>query len=227
MIEEYLRHEQERAQLGISALPLVPEQVEALCGLLTSPPAGSEQFLLTLLKERVSPGVSPSAKIKALFLAEILFGEKFSPVITPVDAARILGSMLGGYNVAPLVAALRVPPLADEAATALGKITLVYDTFDEVAALVRAGNVSAARVMNSWAEAEWFTCRTALPASIKLKVFKVDGEINTDDFSPAGDAWSRPDIPPARAGHGENPFSGRFGDHCSVSQGRLPGCLCR
>ncbi|NVN91721.1 MAG: bifunctional aconitate hydratase 2/2-methylisocitrate dehydratase [Desulfuromonadales bacterium] len=195
MINDYLRHEQERAHLGIPALPLATAQVEALCGLLTAPPPGQEQLLLTLLKERISPGVDPSARVKASFLAEIVSGSTTSPLITPVDAIRILGGMLGGYNVAPLVAALRDPLLSDDAAQALCGITLVYDAFDEVAALMRVGNASAARVMRSWAEAEWFTSRSGMPASIKLKVYKVDGEINTDDFSPAGDAWSRPDIP--------------------------------
>jgi len=195
MIEKYLLHERERSQLGLPALPLTPEQVEALCELLTSPPPGQEQFLLTLLKERISPGVDPSAKVKASFLADIVSGAKTSPLVSPVDAIHILGSMLGGYNVAPLIAALRDSRLADEAAAALSGITLIHGAFDEVAALVKAGNAAAAKVMTSWAEAEWFTSRPAMPSTIKLRVFKVDGEINTDDFSPAGDAWSRPDIP--------------------------------
>jgi aconitate hydratase 2 / 2-methylisocitrate dehydratase len=195
MIEAYLQHEKERSESGIPALPLTPQQTSELCALLVKPPKGKEDFLLTLLKERVSPGVDASAKVKAEFLAGIVSGKTASPLLTPVDAIRILGTMLGGYNVTPLVAALQDKNLAEEAATALSRITLVYDAFDEVAALAKAKNAAAAKVMNAWAEAEWFTSRKGVPASIKVKVYKVDGEINTDDFSPAADAWSRPDIP--------------------------------
>jgi len=208
MIEEYLLHERERSRLGLPALPLTPGQAEALCGQLTSPPQGQEQFLMTLLKERISPGVDPAARVKASFLADIISGAKTSPLISPVDAIRILGSMLGGYNVAPLIAALRDSRLADEAAAALSGMTLIHGAFDEVSALVEAGNAAAAKVMSSWAEAEWFTSRPAMPSTIKLKVFKVDGEINTDDFSPAGDAWSRPDIPLHALSMGKTRFPG-------------------
>ena len=195
MIEAYLLHEAERAKQGIPALPLNPEQTAELCKLLVSPPQGKEQFLLDLITNRVSPGVDPAAKVKAEFLAEIVAGSAKSPLIDPVAAIRMLGTMIGGYNVAPLVAALKDAKLADEAACALSGITLVYDAFDEVAALAKAGNAAAAKVLNSWAEAEWFTKRKGVAEQIKVKVYKVDGEINTDDFSPAGDAWSRPDIP--------------------------------
>ncbi|MFA7062433.1 MAG: bifunctional aconitate hydratase 2/2-methylisocitrate dehydratase, partial [Pedobacter sp.] len=195
MIEAYLQHEAERAKQGIPALPLNPEQTAELCELLVKPPKGKEKFLLNLLTERVSPGVDPAAKVKAEFLAGVVAGSINSPLVTPVDAVKILGTMLGGYNVAPLVAALQDKNLADEAAKALSGMTLVYDGFDEVAALATAKNASAEKVMKSWAEAEWFTNRKGVPDIIKLKVYKVDGEINTDDFSPAGDAWSRPDIP--------------------------------
>lgn len=195
MIEAYLQHEKERSQLGIPALPLTPQQTGELCTLLVKPPKGKEKFLLNLLKDRVSPGVDPSAKVKAEFLAGIVSGTISSPLVTPVEAIRMLGTMLGGYNVAPLVAALQDKKLADEAACALSGMTLVYDAFDEVIALAKAKNTAAVKVVKSWAEAEWFTSRTGVPASIKVKVYKVDGEINTDDFSPAGDAWSRPDIP--------------------------------
>ena len=195
MIEAYLQHEAERAKQGIPALPLNPEQTAELCQLLVKPPKGKEKFLLNLLTERVSPGVDPAAKVKAEFLAGVVAGNIKSPLVTPVDAVKILGTMLGGYNVAPLVAALQDKKLADEAAKALCGMTLVYDAFDEVAALAKAKNAAAAKVMKSWAEAEWFTNRKGVPETIKVKVYKVDGEINTDDFSPAGDAWSRPDIP--------------------------------
>ena len=195
MIEAYLQHEAERAKQGIPALPLNPEQTAELCQLLVKPPKGKEKFLLNLLTERVSPGVDPAAKVKAEFLAGVVAGNIKSPLVTPVDAVKILGTMLGGYNVAPLVAALQDKKLADEAAKALCGMTLVYDAFDEVAALAKAKNAAAAKVMKSWADAEWFTNRKGVPETIKVKVYKVDGEINTDDFSPAGDAWSRPDIP--------------------------------
>ncbi|MDD2271401.1 MAG: bifunctional aconitate hydratase 2/2-methylisocitrate dehydratase [Desulfuromonadaceae bacterium] len=194
MIEAYLAHEKERAAQGIPALPLTPEQTTGLCEQLVNPPAGQEAFLLTLLKERVSPGVDPAAEVKAAFLAEIIAGTKKSPLVTPVDAVRILGTMMGGYNVAPLVAALSNPALADEAACALSGMTLVYDGFDQVVAL-SATNAAAKKVLTSWANAEWFTNKPSLAEIIKVKVYKVEGEINTDDFSPAGDAWSRPDIP--------------------------------
>jgi aconitate hydratase 2/2-methylisocitrate dehydratase len=195
MIEAYLQHELERTRQGIPALPLTPQQTGELCRLLQDPPEGRAEFLLTLLRERVSPGVDPSARVKAEFLAGIVSGQTSSPLVSPVDAIRLLGTMLGGYNIAPLVAALQNERLADEAVRALSGITLVYNAFDEVAALARAGNGAAGRVIKSWAEADWFCSRPAVPASILVKVYKVDGEINTDDFSPAGDAWSRPDIP--------------------------------
>jgi aconitate hydratase 2/2-methylisocitrate dehydratase len=194
MIEAYLAHEKERAAQGIPALPLTPEQTSGLCELLVNPPAGKEAFLLTLIKERVSPGVDPAAEVKAAFLAELVAGTKKSPLISPVDAIRMLGTMMGGYNVAPLVAALTNAALADEAACALSGMTLVYDGYDKVVEL-SATNAAAKKVLTSWANAEWFTNKPSLAEIIKVKVYKVEGEINTDDFSPAGDAWSRPDIP--------------------------------
>jgi aconitate hydratase 2/2-methylisocitrate dehydratase len=194
MIELYRAHEKERAAQGIPALPLTPEQTTGLCELLVNPPAGEEAFLLELIKERVSPGVDPAAEVKAAFLAEIVAGTKKSPLVTPVDAIRMLGTMIGGYNVAPLVGALTNADLADEAACALSGMTLVYDGFDKVVEL-SATNAAAKKVLTSWANAEWFTHKPGLAEIIKVKVYKVEGEINTDDFSPAGDAWSRPDIP--------------------------------
>ena len=195
MIEAYLQHEKERASQGIPALPLTPEQTAELCKLLQKPPKGKEKFILSLLTDRVSPGVDPAAKVKAEFLGELVAGKIKSPLVTPKEAIKILGTMIGGYNVAPLVGALKDKALADDAAKALCGITLVYDAFDEVAALAKAKNAAAAKVLKSWAEAEWFTSRKGVPDTIKVKVYKVDGEINTDDFSPAGDAWIRPDIP--------------------------------
>lgn len=180
--------------MGIPAKPLDPEQAADLCKLLENPPAGKASFLLHLLKERVFPGVDPAAEVKAAFLASIVQGTVKSPLVSKKEAVQILGTMLGGYNVTPLVEALKDAELADEAARALSGITLVYDAFDEVLALSKS-NAAARQVMESWANAEWFTAKPGVPATLQVKVYKVEGEINTDDFSPAGDAWSRPDIP--------------------------------
>jgi aconitate hydratase 2/2-methylisocitrate dehydratase len=209
MIEAYLKHEEERKALGIPALPLTPEQTGDLCKLLVNPPAGKEEFLVHLIKERVSPGVDPAAEVKAAFLAEIVKGAKKSPLISKVDAVRLLGTMLGGYNVYPLIDALKDAELAAEAATALSGMTLVYDGFDKVVELSKS-NAAAKKVLESWANAEWFTNRPGVPETIKVKVFKVEGEINTDDFSPAGDAWSRPDIPLHALAMGKTRFPNRL-----------------
>lgn len=195
MIEAYLQHEAERNAQGIPALPLNPAQAKGLCELLVTPPAGKEEFLLNLLKERISPGVDPAAEVKAAFLAQIIKGELSSPLVNKVEAVQILGTMMGGYNIQPLIAALEIAELADEAACALSGMVLIYDAFDDVFALCKAGNAAAKKVVESWAAAEWFTSKPELAETIKVMVYKVDGEINTDDFSPAGDAWSRPDIP--------------------------------
>ena len=211
MIEAYLQHEAERKAQGIPALPLNPEQTAEMCKLLEAPPAGKEEFLLHLLKERVSPGVDPAAEVKAAFLAEIIKGSKKSPLVNKKDAVRILGTMIGGYNVAPLISALKDAELADDAATALSGMTLVYDGFDQVVELSKS-NAAAKRVLDSWANAEWFTKRPGVPETIKVKVFKVEGEINTDDFSPAGDAWSRPDIPLHALAMGKTRFPNRLKD---------------
>ena len=194
MIESYLKQEAERKALGIPAKPLDPEQTAGLCKLLEAPPAGKGAFLLELLKERVSPGVDPAAEVKAAFLAGIVSGSIKSPLVSKKEAVQILGTMLGGYNVAPMIAALKDAELAEAAVKALSGTTLVYDAFDEVLALSKS-NASAKKVLDSWAAAEWFTSKKGLPEIVKVKVYKIEGEINTDDFSPAGDAWSRPDIP--------------------------------
>jgi aconitate hydratase 2 / 2-methylisocitrate dehydratase len=207
MIDAYLMHEKERNAQGIPALPLTADQAKELCQLLQQPPKGQEEFLLHLLKERISPGVDPAAQVKADFLARIIAGSAKSPLVDARAAVQILGTMIGGYNVAPLVAALGDKKLADEAACALSGITLVYDAFDEVAALAKT-NAAAKKVLQSWADAEWFTSKPGVPDTVKVKVFKVDGEINTDDFSPAGDAWSRPDIPLHALAMGKTRFKG-------------------
>jgi len=207
MISEYLQHADERKAMGIPPLPLNAEQAEELCRLLTAPPVGREVFLLDLLKNRISPGVDPAAGVKADFLGRILRGSVQSPLVGKEDAVALLGAMLGGYNIAPLVAALRDPALAPEAAKALAGMILIYDAFDEVQTL-SAENAYARQVLESWARADWFTARPQIPGSIRVKIFKVEGEINTDDFSPAGDAWSRPDIPLHALCMGRSRFAG-------------------
>jgi aconitate hydratase 2/2-methylisocitrate dehydratase len=207
MIDQYLQQEAEREALGIPARPLDPEQTVELCRLLENPPAGKEDFLLHLLKERVSPGVDPAAEVKAAFLAGIVNGSANSPLVSAREAIKILGAMLGGYNVAPLIGALQDAELAEEACRALSRITLVYSGFDEVA-LLAGTNAQAARVLEAWANAEWFINKPGIPETIRVKVFKVDGEINTDDLSPAGDAWSRPDIPLHALAMGKTRFPG-------------------
>ena len=207
MIEAYLMHEKERNAQGIPALPLSPEQTTDLCELLQNPPAGKEEFLLNLLAERISPGVDPAAEVKAAFLAEILSGTKSSPLIDKVKAVQILGTMIGGYNVQPLIAALSDAALADEAVSALSGMTYVYDAAAQVVKLSKS-NAAAKKVVESWANAEWFTSKAGVAEAITVKVFKVEGEINTDDFSPAGDAWSRPDIPLHALAMGKTRFPG-------------------
>ena len=207
MIEAYLMHEKERNAQGIPALPLNLEQTADLCELLQSPPAGKEEFLMELFTERVSPGVDPAAEVKAGFLAEILKGSKSSPLIDKQKAVQILGTMIGGYNVQPLIAALGDAAVADQAEVALSGMTYVYDAAAQVIELSKS-NAAAKKVVESWAAAEWFTSKPAMPEIIKVKVFKVEGEINTDDFSPAGDAWSRPDIPLHALAMGKTRFPG-------------------
>ncbi|MDE5418866.1 bifunctional aconitate hydratase 2/2-methylisocitrate dehydratase [Labilibaculum sp. DW002] len=194
MLEQYLKHEAARATKGIPALPLNAEQTAELCELLQNPIQGKEDFLLHLFKERIAPGVDDSTKVKAEFLGKLLKDELSSPIITKSEAIKVLGTMMGGYNVTVLVEALKDEALAEEAAEALKGIILVYDAFETVAELSK-DNAAAKSVIESWANAEWFTTREELPEEIKLKVYKVEGEINTDDFSPASQAFTRPDIP--------------------------------
>ena len=207
MIEAYLKLEEERNVQGIPALPLNPEQTADLCDLLQSPPAGQEEFLMNLLTERISPGVDPAAEVKAAFLAEVVAGTKASPLIDKVQAVQILGTMIGGYNVQPLISALSVADLANAAATSLSAMTYVYDAAEQVIELAKS-NAAAKQVVESWAKAEWFTTKPEISEIITVKVFKVEGEINTDDFSPAGDAWSRPDIPLHALAMGKTRFPG-------------------
>jgi aconitate hydratase 2/2-methylisocitrate dehydratase len=207
MMEAYLEHVSERNAQGIPPLPLNPEQAQGVCELLQSPPPGEENFLLNLFKDRISPGVDPSAKVKADFLGQVLKEEKKSPLITKKDAIEILGTMIGGYNTMCLVDSLKDPEVADDAVRMLSHITLVYDAFEEVLELSRT-NEFAKKVIESWAAADWFTSKPQLEEEFTVRVFKVDGETNTDDLSPAGDAWSRPDIPLHALSMGKTRFPG-------------------
>ncbi len=195
MLESYRKHVEERAAEGIPALPLNPEQTAQLVELLKNPPAGEEAYLLDLITNRVPAGVDQSAYVKAAFLADVAKGTCDCPLIDRVKATELLGTMLGGYNIAPLVDALDDDLLAPTAVKALSHTLLVFDAFNDVKEKADAGNSSAQAVLKSWAEGEWFTQNPEQAEKVTLTVFKVTGETNTDDLSPAPDAWSRPDIP--------------------------------
>ncbi|HFO4998372.1 TPA: bifunctional aconitate hydratase 2/2-methylisocitrate dehydratase [Escherichia coli] len=195
MLEEYRKHVAERAAEGIAPKPLDANQMAALVELLKNPPAGEEEFLLDLLTNRVPPGVDEAAYVKAGFLAAVAKGEAKSPLLTPEKAIELLGTMQGGYNIHPLIDALDDAKLAPIAAKALSHTLLMFDNFYDVEEKAKAGNEYAKQVMQSWADAEWFLNRPALAEKLTVTVFKVTGETNTDDLSPAPDAWSRPDIP--------------------------------
>ncbi len=207
MLEQYLKHEEARKTKGIPALPLNAEQTAELCKLLQNPPKEQEELILHLFKERIAPGVDDSTKVKAEFLGKLLKDEVKSPLINKKEAVKILGTMMGGYNVQVLVEALKDVELAEDAAKALKGIILVYDAFDTILEMSKE-NAAAKSVIESWAEGEWFTSRNKLPEEIKLKVFKVEGEINTDDFSPASEAFTRPDIPLHALAMGRGRFDG-------------------
>lgn len=195
MLEAYREHVAERAALGIPPKPLSPEQVAQLVELLKSPPAGEESTLLELISERVPPGVDEAAYVKAGFLSALVKGDASCPLIDKKQAVKLLGKMHGGYNIETLVSLLSDDELAEQAAEELKHTILMFDAFHDVEELAKGGNEYAKAVLQSWAEGEWFTKREAVAESIKLAVFKVTGETNTDDLSPAPDAWSRPDIP--------------------------------
>ncbi len=194
MLEAYRQHVAERSELGIVPKPLTAAQVNELVELLKAPPAGEGEFLLDLISNRVPAGVDDAAYVKAAFLTAIAKGVDSSPLITPVDATRLLGTMLGGYNIEPLIDLLDNAATADAAAAALSRTLLMFDAFHDVVEKAKT-NAHAQRVLESWANAEWFLAKPKVADKIKVTVFKVDGETNTDDLSPAGDAWSRPDIP--------------------------------
>ncbi|MBV1880512.1 MAG: bifunctional aconitate hydratase 2/2-methylisocitrate dehydratase [Pseudomonadales bacterium] len=194
MLEAYRQHVAERATQGIPAQPLNEEQTAALVQLLKSPPAGEEEFLLDLISNRVPAGVDPAAYIKASFLAAVATGQASSPVIDKKKATFLLGTMLGGYNIEPLIKLLDDDEVADIAVEALSHTLLVFDAFHDIVEKAKS-NSHAKKVLQSWADADWFTSRKEMPAKFTYTVFKVTGETNTDDLSPAQDAWSRPDIP--------------------------------
>ncbi len=195
MLEAYRHHVAERAALGIPPLPLSAQQTADVIELLKNPPAGEAEFLLDLITHRVPAGVDDAAKVKASYLAAIAFGSEKNDLISRERATELLGTMLGGYNVAPLIQLLDDDSVGAIAADGLKKTLLVFDAFHDVEEKAKAGNANAKAVLQSWADAEWFTSNPEVPASLTVTVFKVPGETNTDDLSPAPDATTRPDIP--------------------------------
>ncbi len=195
MLEAYRTHVAERAKMGIVPEPLNAEQVAGLIELLKDPTEGEEEFLMDLFTNRIPAGVDQAAYVKASFLAAVVQGEATSPLISDERAVEILGTMLGGYNIEPLIKALDDDKLADEAVGSLSHTLLMFDAFYDVKDKADAGNEYAKKVVQSWADAEWFTSKDKLAEKITVTVYMVPGETNTDDLSPAPDAWSRPDIP--------------------------------
>ncbi len=195
MLDTYRQHVAERAALGIPPLPLTAKQTAELIELLKNPPAGEEQNLVELLTHRVPAGVDDAAKVKASYLAAVALGTEACALISRAKATELLGTMLGGYNIGPLVQLLDDKEIGTIAADALKKTLLMFDAFHDVKEKADKGNANAKSVMQSWADAEWFTSRPELPESLTITVFKVPGETNTDDLSPAPDATTRPDIP--------------------------------
>ena len=208
MLDAYRQHVAERAEQGIVPKPLNAEQVAELIELLKNPPAGEEEFILDLISNRVPPGVDEAAYVKAGFLTALAKGETASPLIDKLQAVDLLGTMVGGYNISTLVELLEDSELGEAAADELCHTLLMFDAFHDVDAKAKAGNSNAQRVMQSWADAEWFTSRDELPETLTVTVFKVPGETNTDDLSPAQDAWSRPDIPLHAKAMYKNPRDG-------------------
>ena len=194
MLKAYAAHVQERAIQNLPPLPLSAEQVSLLVELLKNPPVGEAENLLDLISNRTPAGVDQAAYVKAAFLSDLAVGKAKSPVISPEAAVHLLGTMLGGYNVQALVSLLDTS-LAEAAVTSLSNTILMFDAFHDVDEKMKAGNVHAKKLIESWANAEWFSNAPVLEAEIKMVVFKVEGETNTDDLSPAQEAWSRPDIP--------------------------------
>ncbi|HKU36571.1 MAG TPA: bifunctional aconitate hydratase 2/2-methylisocitrate dehydratase [Polyangiales bacterium] len=223
MLESYRQHVADRASSGIPPQPLIARQVRELCELLVNPPKGEEQFLLELLADRIPPGVDGASKVKAEFLADVANGRAKSPILGAPRAVELLGTMLGGYNVAPLVGLLSHPSLGELAGVQLSRTLLVASAFDDVAALAKKGNPNAARVLKSWADGDWFQSRPTLPEKVTLTVFKVPGETNTDDLSPAQDAWSRPDIPLHALAMLKNPREGITDARAQIDEAKKKG----
>jgi len=195
VLEAYHQHVEQRATEGLPPLALDAQQTAALIELLKTPPAGEEETLVELFTHRVPAGVDDAAYVKAAFLAAITKGEANSPLIDGKHAAELLGTMLGGYNIQPLIDLLDNAELAPVAVTALSKTLLMFDAYNDVVEKAKGGNQAARTVADAWANAEWFTNKPEMAKEIRVVVFKVDGETNTDDLSPASEAWSRPDIP--------------------------------
>ncbi len=194
MLKEYRKHEEERRAQGIPALALNAEQVADLVEFIKEPPADEEEFILDLFTNKIPAGVDQAAYVKAAFLADVANGKVSTTLITTEAATRLLGTMLGGYNIQPLIALLDNEEVGDIAVDALSNTLLIFDAFHDVFELSKS-NKRANKVISSWAEAQWFLNKPAVPECITAKVLKVDGEINTDDLSPGPEAWSRPDIP--------------------------------
>jgi aconitate hydratase 2/2-methylisocitrate dehydratase len=205
MLEKYFNHVSEREKKGIPPLPLDMELTEKICILLEDPPPGKSEILVHMLEQRVAPGVDPSAKVKVEWLEKVAEGKIASPLISKKRAIFLLGTMLGGFNVKPLLSLLDDEEMAEDAFNALKDVILVYNAFDNVVQMAEK-NVFAERVLTSWAKGDWFLTKPAFPEKLNLKVFKVDGETNTDDLSPAKHAWSRPDIPLHALSMGETRF---------------------
>src|SRR5690606_30615753 len=195
MLDSYRTEAAAREAMGIPPLPLTAHQTADLIELLKNPPKGEEQFLLDLFTHRVPAGVDEAASVKASYLAAVALGKETCPLIDGKRATELLGTMLGGYNISALIELLDHAELGPVAADGLKKTLLIFDAFHDVEEKAKAGNANAQAVLQSWADAEWFTSRPEVPQSLTLTVFKVTGETNTDDLSPAPDAWSRPDIP--------------------------------
>jgi len=223
LLEAYRNHVAERAEHGVVPKPLSAEQVAELVELLKAPPAGEEEFILDLLSNRVPAGVDEAAYVKAGFLSALAKSEAKSPLIDELLAVKLLGTMLGGYNIATLVELLDSETLAAAAADELCHTLLMFDAFHDVAEKAKAGNAEAQRVLQSWADAEWFTSKPELADKITAIVFKVPGETNTDDLSPAQDAWSRPDIPLHAQAMYKNPREGVTDAEAQIKKLELSG----
>ncbi|MBF0190870.1 MAG: bifunctional aconitate hydratase 2/2-methylisocitrate dehydratase [Magnetococcales bacterium] len=194
MLEAYRQHVEERARQGVPPLPLTAQQTAEVTALLLNPPAGEAEFLKSLLVNQVPPGVDDAAKVKAEFLDSVAQGKVQCGVISRVEAVRLLGTMIGGFNVMPLIRVLDDAELAPEAVAALSNTLMIYDAFDTLASKAKS-NANAKQVLQNWADATWFTSRAPMPEEVTVTLFQVAGETNTDDLSPASEAWSRPDVP--------------------------------